>query len=385
MNNNRNLWAFNNCLVDLTTGIKRSIEPSDYISITCGYDYPELDVEEKTNALKYLKTMFRDEEELLFCLRCMASCLRGENYFNKLFTFIGGGGNGKGCFFDAFQQVFGKYWGVMPMEYWNSETSRDATRADVNAVSSLYKRVLYSVESDAPDDGEKQESKLCVSKIKKWTGGDIIKCRDNYSKSKEQIEFKAYGTILFNTNYPPAIPIKEKNSDAIKRRLIIHEFPFTFVDDIQSRQIEEGKTFKVGNPEIKKQLQSDKIKNALIHILLEIYNKDINGKSELELPESTKNSTKSFIGNEDKIVNDFMTETFERTSDDKDVVKREAIFMFFKDSDYYVKSITAMMFYNILERIKYNKSARNIIKIKYKKEEAKDKKEEDEDHNTSAI
>jgi phage/plasmid-associated DNA primase len=352
LNQNRTLWAFNNCLVDLSTGIKRKIEPNDYISITCGYNYPEHNEENKVKALAHLQTMFKTQEELLFCLRCMASCLRGQNLFDKWFIFKGKGGNGKGCFFDAMMKVFGQYWGIMPVEYFYTTTRKDPTRPDTTAVASLYKRVLYSSEALDTDEDDQNSSKLDIATIKKWTGKEQIKCRDLFSKTKEMLEFEPYGTLLWNTNDIPSIPIKDKqNSDALKRRLVIHEFPFTFYES--ESDIQKPEIHRIGNPMVKLELQNEKMRNAIMLILLETYDVHIKGQSSIAIPTETKANTNSFLSKENDIIKQFM-ENYYESADEKETVKRDCIFMNFKGSNEYSEcKLKASAFYDILEKVGY--------------------------------
>jgi phage/plasmid-associated DNA primase len=353
LNDNRLLWAFNDCLVDLSNGTKRKIEPTDFISITCGYDYPSVvSDEDKIKAKDYLQTMFKTPDELLFCLRCMASCLRGQNLFDKWFIFKGAGGNGKGCFFDSMMKVFGNYWGVMPVEYFYTTTRKDPTRADLVALSSMYKRVLYSSEAQETDEDDKNAPKLNVAEIKKWTGKEQIKCRDNFGKVKEVVEFEPYGTCIWNTNGVPAIPVKDKqNSDALKRRLTIHEFPYTFVST--QEEIREGETHKkIGNPMIKLELQTEKMRNAIMMILLQTYDEEIKGATCIKIPEETTKTTNNFLTKEDDFVEDFMSSYYEH--DETTNVKRDCIYMNFKESSQYSEcKLKATIFYSIVEKLGY--------------------------------
>lgn len=353
LNANRLLWAFNNCVVDLSSGVKRKIQPSDYISITCGYDYPETTEDDKKKAMAHLQTMFKTPDELLFCLRCMASCLRGENLYDKWFIFKGKGGNGKGCFFDAMMKVFGNYWGVMPVEYFYTTTRKDPTRADLVAIHALFKRVLYSSEAQETDEDDKNAPKLNVAEIKKWSGKEQIKCRDNFAKSKEVIEYVPYGTLIWNTNGVPSIPVEQKQgSDALHRRLTIHEFPFTFVATQEQINDNNKETHKLGDPHVKINLQSDNMRNAIINILLETYDKEIRGKSAITILEETANTTKQFLSQEDDFVSDFMASNYE--ADETNNIKRDFVYLSYKDSNQYQEcKLKATAFYGIAEKLGY--------------------------------
>jgi phage/plasmid-associated DNA primase len=364
LNANRNLFAFNDCVVDLTTGIRRRIEPSDYISITCGYDYPnEVNEDVKKKAFSYLNTMFSGVIDTLFALRCMASCLRGINYFEKLFIFKGKGGNGKGCFFDAMAKAFGKYWGVVPIEYWYDTTKKDAKQADITAINARYKRVLYSVEAEEAEEGDKNAPKLAVGKVKLWTGKDTIKARDNFAKAKAEIEYVPFGALLWNTNEVPTIPVKDKQgSDALKRRLCVSCFPYTFVE--KQEDIPENSTIhKVGNPQVKEEMKSKEIRDALIHILLETFHTEINGKSCLEMSEMAKETTKEFLESENISVKTFMEQTYDKVDGEK--INRTNIWLEYQRSDVFMSKVKNSDFYRILDKLGYVKATvRGVNMIK---------------------
>ena len=57
-NANRDIFAFNNLILDMTNFNIREISPTDYITVTCGYNYREPLNEEKTIVREFLKKIF---------------------------------------------------------------------------------------------------------------------------------------------------------------------------------------------------------------------------------------------------------------------------------------------------------------------------------------
>ena len=348
LNQNRLLFSFDDCLVDLSTGQRREIRPEDYISMTCGYKYPVGNFEEEKQLIKTtFLTMFEKEDDMKFGLTCMASCLRGENYFEKFINFIGDGRNGKGVFFDTCAKAFGKYWGIMPIEFFYNTSSTDVSKGSAEAMSNMYTRVVYSTEGESSGEGI---CKLAVSKMKRWTGGDIISARAVYGRKK--FDFVPHGTVVFNTNHIPEIPTKSKQENSVKERLLVHKFPFTFTSD----EITEDtpKNYKKGNPEIKQRFKKDdKIAHALILLLLETYDKELKGKNQLVLPESVKNATTSFLTKETKEIEEFLSENYTKGSDSDKIQRTELYETFKMECGIQIK---AQDFYSHLENVlKYSK------------------------------
>jgi len=83
------------------------------------------------------------------------------------------------------------------------------------------------------DNNEGQ--KFITSKLKTLSGGDDITAR-------RQLKFKA-GKLLIQTNIMPTFSGKNTDNTALKERVEILEFPFSYVDndDLQSSQVQEAR------------------------------------------------------------------------------------------------------------------------------------------------
>jgi len=356
LNSKRHLFAFNNGVYDLETSSFRKIEPSDFISLTCGYDIPAKNLEKMKEAKGYFAEMFESEEDLLSALRCMACCLFGKNIYNKIFEFVGTGGNGKGCFFDCMRKIFGNYWGDIPMEYWFDTTKRDASRADIIAFNALYKRVLYSTETEVPNPEDKNNPKPSMAKFNSWSGGDVITCRDNFGKSKEVLQYEAYGCIIQNLNFLLEFPMKSKDTNALQRRVVIANFPYEFVDHPKNPQQKQA------NPFLKQKLQDDlEIRYAVLHLLLDIYETDIKGQKTLKLCNSTLDATSKFLTEEVDSIQEFMTSTYEKTDNKEDKINKFEVYTQFKESDNYNGKIKATEFYNTIKKLGFDVRGSNGV------------------------
>ena len=361
LNTNRMLFAFEDKVLDLKNNEVRDIKPEDYISFHCGYKYPLKIESDIIEAKKHLQTMFQSEDELNFALLLFATCLRGENYFQKFFTFIGSGGNGKGIFCDAFSRVFGKYWSEIPMTYWYSTSSRDSSKPDPIGFGLVNKRVIYSTEAVSVGEQTKNEPvKLAISKLKNWTGGDMQQKRDCHGKSSEMIEFIPYGTVLLNTNVMPKISEKDKKSDSFIRRLIMVHFKMSFKSTQELEMLEENPFVKLANPEIKEILNSERMRNALLHIIIDIYSKNVRNAKEIKLPGEVQKTTSSYIYKNQKYIERFMRLNYKISQ--KERINRTEVYDKFTNAPLIIETIqikdgkrkiSSSEFYTILNDLGY--------------------------------
>ncbi|NCA22286.1 MAG: hypothetical protein EBS86_14260, partial [Crocinitomicaceae bacterium] len=96
LDQNIHIFPFDDGCLDLTTAdlFFRDIRVDDYVSLTCGYNYPHsCDEDIKQIVLSTFRKMFKEQRDLDYALASLASCLRGSNYFEKFFNFVGTGRN----------------------------------------------------------------------------------------------------------------------------------------------------------------------------------------------------------------------------------------------------------------------------------------------------
>ena len=217
MNSKLNLFAFNNRVVDLDTGVSRAISPRDYISFTTGYDMPERsDPRVRATMMCKLKTIWEDDVMFNYFIAILATCLSGKRRLEEMYILTGEGGNGKGAITDLLINVFGAYFGTMDHQVL---TQRDESADRANpSIYNLYGRRY--VNSTEPDAG----IKLREDKIKKLTGGDELIGRQLFGNP---ITFKPQFGLFLQCNF---IPKMSGLSKGIVRRLRIIPFPFNFVE-----------------------------------------------------------------------------------------------------------------------------------------------------------
>jgi len=295
------IFPFDNGCLDLTTKeiSFRPIRVNDYVSLTCGYNYPEqCDEEIKQIVLSTFRKMFKEQNDLDYALATIASCLRGCNYYEKFFNFVGTGRNGKSLFFDACEKVFQNFWGVIPIEWFYTYSCKDSSKGSAEMDRIVLSRVFYATEGESIN-GEK----LAVDKVKRMTGGDKISYRAVYGR--KQNTFTPKGTLFFNTNKILEVKTKVKEEVAFVERFVCHKFPFTFKSNIDK---EDG-MIKRADPKLKDEFKrNDKYRDALLHILVEYYRTHIFGKDALTPPQSVLDATNCFLKEEENLIQQFLSD-----------------------------------------------------------------------------
>lgn len=108
---NYDIFAFNNKCFDLITKEIRPIFPSDYITITTGYDFDELlEVDDEQQfIIDTLTNTFDSEETRDSVLQYLSTSLCGNSYKKEYHVWVGNGNNGKNTLLKLMQSMLGNY------------------------------------------------------------------------------------------------------------------------------------------------------------------------------------------------------------------------------------------------------------------------------------
>jgi phage/plasmid-associated DNA primase len=148
------------------------------------------------------------------------------------------------------------------------------------------------------------------------TGQDVMTPRE--LGTKNVAKFKA-GKILIQTNKMPSFP---KIDEALRGRIVIQEFPFTFTDDFDLINSDPSK-YKMKDIGLKVKLQKEEFRIAFTDILFEYYK---SYKIEYVIPQSVKNFTQSYFA--EQSIKSFIQQNYEPCSDDNvalETIKQEYV------------------------------------------------------------
>lgn len=265
---NPNLFAFNNKIFDLQTGLEIKPSSDQMISMTTGYDYKEDHNLEKykQELKKVFEDILPDEDNHRNVMKFISTGLSG--HVQKYFAiFTGSGGNGKTLLQELIKTVLGNYFNVM-----SSATllTSKTNGPDQNAASCHKKRLIVVSEPD------KSDSMIKSSRIKEFTGNQEVAARAMY-QTNTIIENQ--GTYYMECN---GIPNIDSPDQAITRRLLIIPFTSKFVSEQKYNEISkenEGRfdydiimeKYKICNEEYKTQAYKNLVRPAMFHMMLEYY------------------------------------------------------------------------------------------------------------------
>jgi phage/plasmid-associated DNA primase len=197
LNENRDIFVCNNCVLDLENLEIRKGLPEDMSTIKTDIDFPiNIDTEEAQEYMSIitdlLDKIYPDYSVQEHVMNIFAESLSGVQRREKFHIHTGSGGNGKSVMFDLLHLVFGEY------SYSPDATIFSFNNDNPNAVNPTIanckgKRLI--------DTGEpKASTPFDVSGIKKMTGGDKLTGRH---LNKEPISFKSQASWHVATNDVP--------------------------------------------------------------------------------------------------------------------------------------------------------------------------------------
>ena len=235
MDERRNLFAFNDKVVDLDTGDVRDIEPSDYICLTCGYDYPtERNQKAKTELMALLMSIFNTQELVDYVLRVLGYSLHGHKRFEEFHIWTGKGRNGKGVLSDLLMRVFGTpknnaqragYYHPIEIEQLTKKPDR---LGGTNSTMALAKGKRMAMSTEPGNESSKNgEVRLMTDIIKLWTGGDPISARQLYH---DPVTYKPQFQLCLQANGIPPLTVLD---EAFCLRIRVIPFANVFKSDPQ--------------------------------------------------------------------------------------------------------------------------------------------------------
>lgn len=226
--------------IDIRTTTTVKITKEMNIITTTGYKIPDENKEEIDIVEKLLKEIWGDEYD--YNLGCISTYLYGSNQNEIFLTWTGRGRNGKGLVDTGLQGVLGNFYYNLPVEELTEE-SKGKGRASSELASSKWARCVMSTEPET--NNSDKPIKLKTGKIKQLTGRDLITTRELH---KSVFTFQPNFVLSLQCNQIPAL---SKVDDAITERMVVLEFPFQFVDNVEytyQRKIDKSLKDKMATP-----------------------------------------------------------------------------------------------------------------------------------------
>lgn len=197
LNERHELIAFDNFIVDLNKRVAREGRPDDYITFSTKTNYvPNYQLtKEYKDIITFLKQIYLSDEMVHYALKERAHMLHGDNTEERIFCWIGVGGNGKSKFRELNAKALGDYVLGFPVTLFTGKRAQ-SNSASPEVARSKGKRMAFI---DEPEENQR----LNMGLAKQLSGGDTVQARMLYGNI---MEFTPQFGLTFLCNDPPKVP-----------------------------------------------------------------------------------------------------------------------------------------------------------------------------------
>jgi Megaviricetes DNA primase len=317
LDSNHYLIGFNNGVYDLINKQFRDGRPDDYIKLTTGYNYEEIEENDRyyKEVEQFIKDILPDEKVREFAIQVLSSTLEGTNANEMFYIFHGKGRNGKSKLIKLMQLTFGQYACSIPIEILINNKIGTGEAPSPILLSTKNMKAIFSGEANKGD-------KFNMKKIKAITGGDEVQSRGMYSKEVKKFIITANIFLAFND-----IPEIDHKDIASWDRVNVIEFLVKFVRN----PIDDDPYQKRINIQLNDKLKDWKL--AFFHLLKNNYTKDVLIDPPIEITKVTQN-----IKIKMNPIRSFIDDYIEETSESNDYICMSDLWKTFNKSPYQNKN-----------------------------------------------
>ena len=290
VDSNKDIIAFNNGVLDLTTFEFRDGKPEDYLSFSTGIDYdPAQNYYEHESWPKveaFIAQVLPDREVREYFLRHLATNLMGGNTAQKFHILTGSGSNGKSMIMNLTSTALGDYACTVPISLFTQKRKGSGSAAP--EVIRLKGRRFVTMQE--PDESIALNTGL----MKEITSGEKMYARDLF---KSGTEFEVQAKFHLACNDKPKINTTDGGT---WRRLVVINFVSKFVPVPTAQNeypMDESIQFAVNSKE-----WATPFLSYLVHLL-----KEGNGYRKLPTPDKVLEYTSEYR-NENDGINKFVSE-----------------------------------------------------------------------------
>lgn len=186
LDNDIDLMGFNNGVLDLKEKTFRPGRPSDYISMTTGYDYKDdytWTSPEVVEVMSFLDKIFPDYLLKTYYIEYSAQLLKGGNFRKIFVNMVGSGDNGKSVLIDLMEKTLGQYMIKFPTSLLTGKRNASSSASPELARS---QGVRFAVLQEPS-----KKDTLNEGLLKELTGNDTFYCRGLFKDGGEIVpQFK---------------------------------------------------------------------------------------------------------------------------------------------------------------------------------------------------
>ena len=211
----------------------RSGKPEDFVTMSTGIMYRHefnWNTSVVKECLKWFHQVYPDEDLYDFALKFAASCLHGGS-LDKIFAiWTGAGNNSKSMIVKLYGYTFGDYC-IKFKPSMLSEKAANSSNASPDLARAKSTRVAFM---DEPED----DVALNKGAIKRFTGGDVINCRQLYGETMDmRLTFKL---VLVCNDVPPIASA----DNAVRERSSLFPHKSKWVDDAPEDEAEQHRQLR---------------------------------------------------------------------------------------------------------------------------------------------
>lgn len=260
LDENYDLIGFLNGVFDLKKGVFREGQPEDFITMTTGLEYQDIDTEseEFKIVINLFEDIHPDKETREYVFTLLSTFVAGHHKEETLHLFNGCGSNGKSVTFELMKYCFGDYFMSVPVTLLTRK--RGATESASPMLAQLKGKRLGVLQE--PEEGEK----LSVGLMKELTGNDEITARPLFN---DPITFKPQIKFTIPCNNLPEVPARDKGT---WRRLRVIDHKMEFVDKPDPKILTQKKIDR--NLKDKLESLAPQFMAFLIHRYINVYKKE---------------------------------------------------------------------------------------------------------------
>ena len=219
LDSNKDLIAFNNGVLDLTSFEFRDGKPEDYLSFSTGIDYDPsrnyYDYEEWNKVDTFIKQVLPDHEVREYFMKHLATNLVGGNTAQKFHIMTGSGSNGKSMIMNLASTCLGDYACTVPISLF-TQKRKGSGNAAPEVIRLKGRRFVTMQEPD-------ESIALNTGLMKEITSGEKMYARDLF---KSGTEFEVQAKFHLACNDKPKINTTDGGT---WRRLVVINFTSKFV------------------------------------------------------------------------------------------------------------------------------------------------------------
>ena len=219
LDSNKELIAFNNGVLDLTTFEFRDGKPEDYISFSTGIDYDPskkfYEYETWPTVDRFIKQVLPDPEVRDYFMKHLATNLMGGNTAQKFHIMTGSGSNGKSMIMNLTATALGDYACTVPISLF-TQKRKGSGNAAPEVIRLKGRRFVTMQEPD-------ESIALNTGLMKEITSGEKMYARDLF---KSGTEFEVQAKFHLACNDKPKINTTDGGT---WRRLVVINFVSKFV------------------------------------------------------------------------------------------------------------------------------------------------------------